>query len=258
MFKNEFATLCNAGRAKADFLEKNKVGYFVSALMAGLFIAFGGFITFTWGANLTINGAPAMVRGAQSFSFAAALSLIVMAGAELFTGNNLVMACSSLGGSVSWGETIKVWIVCYIGNLLGSLISAVGFQISGVPSGDVGAYYAKIAETKMHLAPQELIFRGIFCNILVCLAVWCGFKLKSEAAKLIMIFWCIFVFMICGFEHSIANMSVLAVGLMNAGDASVSIGGYIYNVGLVTLGNMIGGAIFVALPYYITAKEPKK
>ena len=79
-----------------------------------------------------------------------------------------------------------------------------------------------------------------------------------EAAKLIMIFWCIFVFMICGFEHSIANMSVLAVGLMNAGDASVSIGGYIYNVGLVTLGNMIGGAIFVALPYYITAKEPKK
>ena len=62
MFKNEFATLCNAGRAKADFLEKNKVGYFVSALMAGLFIAFGGFITFTWGANLTINGAPAMVR----------------------------------------------------------------------------------------------------------------------------------------------------------------------------------------------------
>ena len=61
MFKNEFATLCNAGRAKADFLEKNKVGYFVSALMAGLFIAFGGFITFTWGANLTINGAPAMV-----------------------------------------------------------------------------------------------------------------------------------------------------------------------------------------------------
>ena len=236
MFKNEFATLCNAGRAKADFLEKNKVGYFVSALMAGLFIAFGGFITFTWGANLTINGAPAMVRGAQSFSFAAAL----------------------LGGSVSWGETIKVWIVCYIGNLLGSLISAVGFQISGVPSGDVGAYYAKIAETKMHLAPQELIFRGIFCNILVCLAVWCGFKLKSEAAKLIMIFWCIFVFMICGFEHSIANMSVLAVGLMNAGDASVSIGGYIYNVGLVTLGNMIGGAIFVALPYYITAKEPKK
>ena len=168
------------------------------------------------------------------------------------------MAGSSLGGSVSWGETVKLWIVCYIGNLLGSLISAVGFQISGVPSGDVGAYYAKIAETKMHLAPQELIFRGIFCNILVCLAVWCGFKLKSEAAKLIMIFWCIFVFMICGFEHSIANMSVLAVGLMNAGDASVSIGGYIYNVGLVTLGNMIGGAIFVALPYYITAKEPKK
>jgi len=103
MFKNEFATLCNAGKAKADFLEKNKVGYFVSALMAGLFIAFGGFITFTWGANLTINGAPAMVRGAQSFSFAAALSLIVMAGAELFTGNNLVMAGSSLGGSVLWG-----------------------------------------------------------------------------------------------------------------------------------------------------------
>ena len=110
----------------------------------------------------------------------------------------------------------------------------------------------------MSLGVGQILVRAILCNILVCLAVWCGFKLKSEAAKLIMIFWCIFVFMICGFEHSIANMSVLAVGLMNAGDASVSIGGYIYNVGLVTLGNMIGGAIFVALPYYITAKEPKK
>ena len=252
MFKNEFATLCSAGRAKADFLEKNKVGYFVSALMAGLFIAFGGFITFTWGANLTINGAPAMVRGAQSFSFAAALSLIVMAGAELFTGNNLVMAGSSLGGSVSWGETIKLWIVCYIGNLLGSLISAVGFQISGVPSGDVGAYYAKIAETKMHLAPQELIFRGIFCNILVCLAVWCATKMKTESGKLIMIFWCILIFMTCGFEHSIADMSIIGIGVANGG---ITVGQYLYTVLLATVGNIIGGAVFVAVPYHVISKE---
>ena len=257
MFREEYQAVCGAAKKKVEFLEKNPLGYVAAAFLAGMFVGLGCVLMGVVGGYFNAAGSPA-TKLLNGLVFAVGLNFVFMAGAELFTGNNLVMAGSSLGGSVSWGETVKLWIVCYIGNLLGSLISAVGFQISGVPSGDVGAYYAKIAETKMHLAPQELIFRGIFCNILVCLAVWCGFKLKSEAAKLIMIFWCIFVFMICGFEHSIANMSVLAVGLMNAGDASVSIGGYIYNVGLVTLGNMIGGAIFVALPYYITAKEPKK
>lgn len=254
MYQDEFANVCNAGKAKVSFMENNLFGYLTSSISAGLFIAFGSFVTFTLGTPLSAAGSP-MLKAVQAFAFAAALSLVIMAGAELFTGNNLVLSSASFNGCLPWSKTLKAWAWCYLGNILGSLLGVVGFQLSGVPNGDVGAYFAKIAATKMALTPVQLIVRGIMCNILVCLAVWCGFKMKSEAGKLIMVFWCIFVFMICGFEHSVANMSIMAVGLLNAGDAAVSIGGYIYNLVLVTIGNMIGGVFFVAAPYHIMTKR---
>lgn len=100
-----------------------------------------------------------------------------------------------------------------------------------------------------------LLSRGILCNILVCVAVWCGFKCKSEAGKLIMIFWCLFVFITAGFEHSIANMTLLTVGLLEPSTYAVTLGGFAYNLLVVTLGNMIGGILFVAVPYCIIAKQ---
>ena len=102
-----------------------------------------------------------------------------------------------------------------------------------------------------------MITRGILCNILVCLAVWCSIKMQSEAAKLIMILWCIFLFMMCGFEHSIANMSIIGVGLLHplTADATISVNYYITDLFFVTLGNMIGGIVFVALP--ITGSQQK-
>ena len=257
MFKEEFGAVCKAAQGKVKFLENNPFGYMVSSIIAGIFIAFGGFITFTLGTPFGAIGSP-WAKVLQSFSFAAALSLVIMAGAELFTGNNMVLAEGSFNGDVSWGKTIKTWIWCYIGNFIGSILAIGIFQLSGVPKGEVGAYFAKASAAKMALDPIQLLTRALFCNMLVCLAVWCGFKIKSESAKLIMIFWCIFVFMICGFEHSIANMSILGVGLLNAGDAAVSIGGYFYNLFFVTIGNMIGGVFFVAGPYHIMAKTKKE
>ena len=111
--------------------------------------------------------------------------------------------------------------------------------------------------TKMSLPAQELFFRGLFCNILVCLAVWCTFRCKDDVSKLIMIFWCLFIFITAGFEHSVANMTLLTIGLLSPGTAAVSIAGYIYNIGVVTLGNMIGGIFFVAIPYYLISRKNK-
>lgn len=256
MFQEEFQAVCNSGKAKLGLLQNNPLGYFVSSMVAGMFISFGSFVTFVIGTPLKAAGDP-MMKAVMAFSFAAALSLVIAAGAELFTGNNFVMASASLNKVVTWGNTIKVWIVCFIGNLVGSLLAAAAFQLTGVTKGDVGAMFAATAATKMGLGPVEMFSRAIFCNILVCLAVWCSIKLKNEVAKLIMAFWCIYVFMVCGFEHSVANMSILSVGLFNAGDAAVSIGGYLYNISLVTIGNMIGGAIFVAVPYYLISKNKK-
>ncbi|MBR6473065.1 MAG: formate/nitrite transporter family protein, partial [Firmicutes bacterium] len=101
-----------------------------------------------------------------------------------------------------------------------------------------------------------LLARGILCNTLVCLAVWCGFRAKSDAGKLIMIFWCLLAFFATGFEHSIANMTLLTLSLINnGGNEAISFGGYCYNLIVVTLGNMIGGILFVALPYSAASRE---
>lgn len=257
MFQEEFQEVCASGVKKSTLLKKNLLGYFISSVIAGGFIALGGFVAFTAGSMISTGEVSSLTKIIQGVLFASALSLVVMAGSELFTGNSFVMASASLAKKVTWMDTIKLWVICWIGNLLGSLIFAGLFQLSGVPSQKVGAYFASLAETKMAFEPIPLLVRAILCNMLVCLAVWCSIKMKSEAAKLIMVFWCIMIFMVCGFEHSIANMSVLAVGLMNATSEAVSIGGYVYNVAIVTIGNMIGSIVFVAIPYYIISKETK-
>lgn len=252
MFKEEYNAVCNAGENKNNLLTKNPLGYFVAALVAGMFISFGSFVAFTFGSVISAGEAASWTKAAQAFAFASALSLVVMAGAELFTGNNFVMAAASLRKRVSWGNTVKLWVVCWIGNLLGSLLSVAVFQITGLPSGDTAAYFGQIAATKVGLAPVPLFARAVLCNILVCLAVWCATKMKTESGKLIMIFWCIFVFMVCGFEHSVANMSIIGVAVANG---SVGIGQYCYNVLLATVGNMVGAIVFVALPYHLISKE---
>lgn len=255
MFQEEFQDVCKSGVKKSNFLEKNPFGYFVAAFLAGAFVALGAFVAFTTGAIVHVGEFAPLTKIMQAIVFASALSFVIMAGCELFTGNNFVMASATLRKQVSFGKTIKLWIVCWIGNLVGSLFFAVLFQLSGAPKGSVGAYFAAIAETKVSYEPFELMIRAILCNMLVCLAAWCSIKMKTESGKLIMIFWCIIVFMICGFEHSVANMSVLAVGIMNATNEAISIGGYIYNVVLVTIGNVLGGVLLMAVPYHFISKD---
>ena len=252
MFKDEYKAVCNGGAGKVNLLKKNPLGYFVSAMVAGMFISFGSFVAFTLGSVINGGNLASLTKFFQAFAFASALSLVVMAGAELFTGNNFVMAAAAIRKTVTWGDTVKLWVICWIGNLVGSVISVAAFHLTGIDAGAVGEYFVSVSAGKVGLAPVPLLMRAILCNILVCLAVWCGTKLKSESGKLIMIFWCIFIFMVCGFEHSIANMSILGVGVAQGG---VTIGQYFYSVLLATVGNMIGGVIFTALPYHLISKE---
>ena len=244
MFHEEYTALCNAGVAKNNLLKKNPLGYFISSMVAGMFISFGSMVAFVLGQSMDGNGAAAAVKLIQSIAFASALSLVVMAGAELFTGNNLVMAAASLRKKV-----------CWIGNLIASLLCVAAFQLTGLPTAGDGAiadYFIKISSAKVSLGVGEILVRAILCNILVCLAVWCGTKMKTESGKLIMIFWCILIFMTCGFEHSIADMSIIGIGVANGG---ITVGQYLYTVLLATVGNIIGGAVFVAVPYHVISKE---
>lgn len=146
MFHEEYTALCNAGVAKNNLLKKNPLGYFISSMVAGMFISFGSMVAFVLGQSMDGNGAAAAVKLIQSVAFASALSLVVMAGAELFTGNNLVMAAASLRKKVSWADTVKLWCVCWIGNLIASLLCVVAFQLTGLPTAGDGAiadYFTK-------------------------------------------------------------------------------------------------------------------
>ena len=129
------------------------------------------------------------------------------------------------------------------------------FYASGLQTGAVAEAVAKGAFAKMSAGFVPLVSRGILCNILVCLAVWCGFRVKNESAKILMCFWCLFAFITTGFEHSIANMTLLTSALLVPAGQAVSLGGWIFNLAAVTLGNIIGGAVFVALPYYIASRK---
>lgn len=254
MYQQEFIAVANAAKNKVSFLKENFLGYFLSSILAGIFIGFGVTLAFSIGGML--NGEP-YSKVVMGLSFGVALSLVVMAGAELFTGNNLVMTAGALKGSVSWGEVMKLWGVCYIGNWVGSILLAVLFWGTGIPTGAIGEFIAQSAATKMSIEPIPLFLRGLLCNILVCLAIWSTFRCKSESGKLIMILWCIFAFFTVGFEHSVANMSVLTIGVLAPFEEAISMGGYFYNLIVVTLGNMVGGIVFTAMPYFIIAKDKK-
>ena len=255
MFAEEYSVAGNAAGTKALFLKNNPFGFFLTAVLAGIYVGFGVVLSFSVGGQL--EGIP-ITRFLMGFTFTIALSLVVIAGAELFTGLNFIAFAGLRQKTIGLGQLGKMWAVCYLGNWFGSILIAILFWLTGLDKGAVGEFIANAAAVKMNAEPMELIARGILCNTLVCLAIWCNFRCKSESAKLIMIFWCILAFITTGFEHSIANMTLLTIALLEPFQASVSIFGYFYNIFFVAIGNIIGGLLIVALPYHLISrkKEP--
>lgn len=253
MFSEEFNKVGQAALGKIKFLRDNKFGYLVSSALAGFYVGLGIMLIFTIGGLLSSAGAPA-TKIVMGLAFGVALSLVIFAGSELFTGNNFIMTIGVFKKTVTTLDAIKIWVFSFIGNLVGSVMGGYLFYAAGLGRGTTAKFIGEVATTKMNLPVHELLTRGILCNIMVCLAIWCTFRMKEEIGKLIMIFWCLFVFITAGFEHSVANMTLLAIGLFIPHPETVTLGGYIYNVGIVTLGNFIGG-VFLAISYYFISKE---
>ena len=254
LFTETLEKLSKASVAKSNLLDESKGKYFVAAIMAGLYVGLGIFLIMTVG-GLT-KGMGAHFRIFIGLAFGVALSLVVMAGSELFTGNNLIMVAGAANKDISWRDAGKVWGLSYFGNLVGSIIAGALFVYSGAAASGspVADFIINLSKAKMSGAPVQLIVKGILCNILVCLAVLCCIKMKEEGAKLIMVFWCLFAFITSGYEHSIANMSIFTAGLMYPAAAGVSFAGAVSNLLWVTLGNFIGGSA-LGLAYYYMGKE---
>ena len=244
---------------------------FVLGILAGAYIGFGGLlstsVTFDVAAKWGI-GFSKILGGA---AFSVGLMLVVIAGAELFTGNNL-MVSSVMMREITFSTMLKRWGVVFLANFIGSIIVAVLFYFSGLwktGDGALGAAAVKIAYNKVALTFSEALWRGIGCNWLVCLAVWMALAARQIIGKIFAIFFPIMAFVAIGFEHSVANMYFIPTGilLMNgAGFSSIpgvdpNILNWINflwrNLLPVTMGNIIGGVVFVGMSYWGAYLRPK-
>ena len=258
MHNETLEKLTNAAKNKINLLNNSKAKYLVSSAFAGLYVGLGITLIFTIGGLLTAANSP-MTKIMMGVSFAIALSLVIMTGSELFTGNNMVMSAGALNKGVSGKSVVKVWMYSYIGNLIGSLLVAGFFVGTGlVDKGPVMEFFATTSIAKASVPFMHLFFRGILCNILVCAAVLCSFRTSDDSAKLIMIFLCLFTFITSGFEHSVANMTIFGVVLFSPAIQGATLMGSIYNLLVVTLGNMVGGAIVMGIGVYILGNEKQK
>lgn len=239
-------------------MEASPWGYLVLSALAGIYVGFGIILIFSIGGPIHAGAGPflKLVMGA---SFGIALSLVIFAGSELFTGNNMILIVGRLQNKISSGLVIKSWLLCYLGNLIGSVMLAwLMFHANSLTESSKDLIL-QVSSMKMNADTNELFVRGILCNWLVCLAVWLTVKIKSETAKLIMIFWCLFAFISSGFEHCVANMTLLSLGLLLPHSAEISLAGFGYNLTWVTLGNIVGGALFVGMAYWLASvkKSPE-
>jgi formate/nitrite transporter len=234
-----------AGVGKAHLPEPSTL---VLAVLGGAFIAFGGMFYTLIVTEAGLGLGPGRLLGGVGFSLG--LILVIVGGAELFTGNALiVMAWASRW--VSTVSLLKNWALVYLGNLAGALGAAALVYLSGILSlgdGAVGRTSMVIAAAKVSLPPDQAFFRGILCNALVCLAVWLCFAARDATGKILAIIWPISAFVALGFEHSVANMYLIPIGM--AAGAAFDLAGLLHNLVWVTLGNIIGGAGGVALAYW--------
>lgn len=255
MHNETLEKLTVAAKNKVNLLNSSRLKYIVSSAFAGLYVGIGILLIFTIGGLLTSANSP-MTKIMMGVSFAIALSLVVMTGSELFTGNNMVMTAGTLNKGTSTKDLLRVWSYSFVGNLLGSLLVAGLFVGTGlVNKGAVMEFFATTSLAKASLPFMDLFFRGVLCNILVCVAVMCSFRTNDDTAKLIIIFMCLFAFITSGFEHSVANMTIFGVALFSSAIKGATLMGAIYNLFVVTLGNIAGGALVMGAGAYILGKK---
>jgi nitrite transporter NirC len=236
---------------KVEFMKKSPLGYLLLSALAGIYLGFGITLIFSIGGPIAAAGGGGYLKLVMGASFGVALSLVIFAGSELFTGNNMIFAISRLAKRVGIGPIIMLFTMCFIGNLIGSIFLGWLVVEGGSLTEAAQVLVLKAAGMKMSLSAKEAFLRGILCNWLVCLAVWISLRTQSETAKLIMIFWCLFAFIGSGFEHSIANQSLLGMAMFLPHGVEISLSGFIHNQIFVTLGNLVGGGAFVGMVYWL-------
>ena len=262
------------GVAKANLpFEKT----FVLAILAGAFIGMGAIFATTATAGTSGELPFGITKLISGLVFCLGLILVIVGGAELFTGNNLiVMACAS--GRITMGQVLRNWVYVYVGNFVGSVATAIIMFVSrqySFGNGAIGLNALSIANGKCGLDFVQAIALGMVCNALVCMAVWMCFGARSTTDKILAIIFPISAFVAAGSEHSVANMYFIPIGLFVkswapasfwdvVGKTSADFGNLTWpnflfgNLLPVTIGNIIGGAVMVGLVYWFVYVRQRK
>lgn len=224
--------------------------------LAGVFIGFAGIASTTASSTIASPSAAKLLGAAV---FPAGMAMVLIAGSELFTGNNLIII-AVLERRVTLAKMLKNWFFVYLGNFLGAAFVAVLVVYGHTPDlfgGSLAQSIVNAGRARTDLAFSESLIRGILCNVLVCIAVWMSFAAKEVSGKLLTSFWPVFVFVLCGFEHSIADMYFGVAALLAAPEYGIAAEGLTWGRFLigsllpVTLGNIIGGAGIVGCGYWL-------
>ena len=251
MYQETLDQFGRLARDKADLLNRSPTAFFVASLMAGAYVGIGIVLIFSVG-GIVDPGLQPLVMGV---SFGIALTLVVFAGSELFTGHTMYMVVGCLQRTSSIVDLVRVWAASWTFNLIGCLLLALIFAAGGggILFGDGIDLLHRIAGHKMNSSIMELLARATLCNWLVCLALWMSARTDNDVAKAIAIFWCLFAFIASGFEHSVANMTLLSIALLSEHPETISLAGMAHNLLWVTIGNVVGGSFFVAFGYWKAA-----
>lgn len=268
----EMALACEtAGYTKAT---RDALTLVVLGILAGAFIAFGaifmtvvttGAADLPWGISRLLGG----------LVFSTGLIMVIVGGAELFTGDSLmIVACASQ--RISIASLLRAWCLVYVGNIIGAIGTAILVYLAGqygFNDGAVGERALTIAQTKASLPTGQLFYLAVLCNVLVCLAVWMSFASRSIAGKVLVIIPPITAFAAAGFEHSIANLYFLpyallikacagsefwaSIGQQASSYASITLAGSAHNIVVATIGNLIGGSLLVGAVYWFVYLRPR-
>jgi nitrite transporter NirC len=249
MYHESIDYFANLAEGKVKALKRNPSGFFVGSMMAGAYVGFGIILIFVLGSAADPQSKK-LIMGA---CFGIALTLVVFAGAELFTGHNMYMPLALFKKKITVSDLIVVWVIVWVGNLAGSAFVGSLFVLGGA-SGIVDvsdSFVNHVAGSKMNASVVQLLARAMLCNWLVCLALWMSARTSNDAAKCIVIFWCLLGFIASGFEHSVANMTLFTIALMGEHPEAVSFSGASYNLLWVTIGNLMSGSLFMAGGYWL-------